>query len=242
VCVLCPRSAEATTAALDAAAAPVPHSLLSLHLPFRVSEQLQQQQYPQQPQRHASPPRSSPEALSQLLLLGAVHPALAPHVVPPYYTPVHSAAAASAEAARAAVAAATAGIAAACAHTAHHPSHTPRASHVFAAYRQLTTSGGVCELPLLGGTEDVVLVDVHYNGTFIELVPWRGRVLWDIAPWGDWRVSAASDTHEAHIVATCAPQDGTTLRAPTAKGVAGGAGCAVHAAGNYTTRVHSDAC
>jgi tocopherol cyclase len=87
-----------------------------------------------------------------------------------------------------------------------------------AAPPQLTTGGGVRDLPLLGGTEDVALVGVHYKGTFIELVPWRGRVSWDIAPWGSWRVSAASDTHEAEIVATCAPQDGTTLRAPTASG------------------------
>ncbi len=81
------------------------------------------------------------------------------------------------------------------------------------------------DLPLLGGTEDVALVGVHYKGTFIELVPWRGRVSWDIAPWGSWRISAASDTHEAEIVATCAPQDGTTLRAPTASGACNLLGC-----------------
>jgi hypothetical protein len=110
------RSAEATTAALDAAAVHAPQSLLALLLPFRgaASEQPPQAQQAQ-PQRHASPPRSSPEALSQVMLLGAVHPALAPHAVPPCYAPVHFAASASAEAARAAVAAATAGIAAACA-------------------------------------------------------------------------------------------------------------------------------
>jgi tocopherol cyclase len=90
---------------------------------------------------------------------------------------------------------------------------------------QLTTGGGVRDLPLLGGTEDVALVGVHYKGTFIELVPWRGRVSWDIAPWGSWRISAASDTHEAEIVATCAPQDGTTLRAPTASGACNLLGC-----------------
>ncbi len=81
---------------------------------------------------------------------------------------------------------------------------------------QLTTGGGVRDLPLLGRSEDVALVGIHYKGTFVELVPWSGTVSWDVAPWGRWRISAASATHEAEVVASCAPGDGTTLRAPTA--------------------------
>ncbi len=74
------------------------------------------------------------------------------------------------------------------------------------------------DLPLLGGTEDVALVGVHYKGSFLEFVPWKGSVSWEIAPWGSWRVTATNKTHAVEVVARCAPNDGTTLRAPTATG------------------------
>ena len=74
------------------------------------------------------------------------------------------------------------------------------------------------DLPLLPGgrTEDVAMVGVHYKGTFVELAPWRGAVEWDIAPWGRWRISARSATHEAEVLGRCAPGAGVSLRAPTA--------------------------
>lgn len=41
---------------------------------------------------------------------------------------------------------------------------------------------GILNLP--GVKEDVGLIGVHFNGQFVELVPWNGSVSWDVAPWG----------------------------------------------------------
>ena len=76
--------------------------------------------------------------------------------------------------------------------------------------------GGVRDLPLLGRSEDVALIGVTWRGSFIELVPWNGSVSWDVSPWGSWRVRGCSASHEVEVVASCAPGDGTALRAPTA--------------------------
>ncbi len=93
--------------------------------------------------------------------------------------------------------------------------------------------GGVRDLPLLrGATEDVGLIGVHVPTallpdapagtgadafTFIELVPWNGVVEWDVTPWGDWQMTGRNGRYEASLRATCAPDDGTVLRAPTAR-------------------------
>ena len=82
---------------------------------------------------------------------------------------------------------------------------------------QLTVGGGVRDLPLLGRTENVALIGVTWRGQFIELVPWAGTVSWEVAPWGSWRVRGQSASHEVEVVASCAPGDGTPLRAPTAQ-------------------------
>jgi len=76
--------------------------------------------------------------------------------------------------------------------------------------------GGVRDLPLLGRSEDVALVGVTWRGAFFEFVPWAGAVTWRVQPWGSWRVTAEAGEYEVEVVATCAPDAGTPLRAPTA--------------------------
>ncbi|GAX74585.1 hypothetical protein CEUSTIGMA_g2033.t1 [Chlamydomonas eustigma] len=73
-------------------------------------------------------------------------------------------------------------------------------------------------LGLPGIEEDVGLIGVHLpgsNGQFIELVPWKGSVDWDVDPWGRWRIHAINDEYEALVEASCSEDAGMVLRAPT---------------------------
>ncbi len=45
---------------------------------------------------------------------------------------------------------------------------------------------GILNIP--GIEEDVGLIGIHWQGKFIELVPWNAAVSWEIAPWGQWKV------------------------------------------------------
>lgn len=45
---------------------------------------------------------------------------------------------------------------------------------------------GILKLP--GVEEDVGLIGIHWQGKFIELVPWNAGVTWEIEPWGQWKV------------------------------------------------------
>ncbi|DBA67375.1 TPA: hypothetical protein ACH3X2_001667 [Trebouxia sp. C0005] len=82
----------------------------------------------------------------------------------------------------------------------------------------LTTVGarrGILNIP--GVEEDVGLIGIHWQGKFIELVPWNSTVSWEIAPWGQWKAWAKGESYEACVEATAGPDDGTVLRAPTEK-------------------------
>ena len=37
---------------------------------------------------------------------------------------------------------------------------------------------------LLGVGEDVGLIGMYHEGTFVKLTPWVGDVEWDVEPWG----------------------------------------------------------
>lgn len=82
-----------------------------------------------------------------------------------------------------------------------------------AAFTAVGAKRGILNLPSI--KEDVGLIGVHFNGQFVELVPWSGSVSWDVAPWGRWTVSGRSEEYEALVEATC-DNSGTPLRAPTA--------------------------
>eukprot|EP00798_Chlamydomonas_sp_ICE-L_P022636 gene22637-29780_t len=64
-----------------------------------------------------------------------------------------------------------------------------------------------------GVEEDVGMIGIHYNGDFIELVPWTGDVSWDVAPWGKWTIRASSRDYDALIEASCPADAGAVLRA-----------------------------
>ena len=64
---------------------------------------------------------------------------------------------------------------------------------------------GILKIP--GVEEDVGLVGIHWQGRFIELVPWNAEVSWEVDPWGRWKVSPLSTwlhitkhTQEEHVV------------------------------------------
>lgn len=82
----------------------------------------------------------------------------------------------------------------------------------------LTVGGGLRALPLTDATEEVALIGVHYKGTFIEIVPWSGELSWEVEPWGRWEFKGSTEQYAAEVVATCAPDSGTPLRAPMAQG------------------------
>ncbi|KXZ53182.1 hypothetical protein GPECTOR_7g1074 [Gonium pectorale] len=71
-------------------------------------------------------------------------------------------------------------------------------------------------LGLPGVEEDVGLIGVHLpGGEFVEMVPWNSELEWDVDPWGRWWIRAINSSYEALIEATCEPEAGTVLRAPT---------------------------
>ncbi|KAF6251155.1 tocopherol cyclase-domain-containing protein [Scenedesmus sp. NREL 46B-D3] len=71
-------------------------------------------------------------------------------------------------------------------------------------------------LGVQGVEEDVGMLGVHLpDGAFLELVPWAGEVEWSADPWGRWWLRARASGYEAVLEATCEPEAGTVLRAPT---------------------------
>eukprot|EP00798_Chlamydomonas_sp_ICE-L_P022637 gene22636-29781_t len=72
-----------------------------------------------------------------------------------------------------------------------------------------------------GVEEDVGMIGIHYNGDFIELVPWTGDVSWDVAPWGKWTIRASSRDYDALIEASCPADAGAVLRMKVWRKVAG---------------------
>ncbi|XP_072959929.1 probable tocopherol cyclase, chloroplastic [Typha angustifolia] len=81
----------------------------------------------------------------------------------------------------------------------------------------LTAAGGMRKLSgLTENYESPALIGVHHEGTFYEFVPWTGKVSWEIAPWGYWKISGENDRHMVELEATT-DELGTPLRAPTAE-------------------------
>ncbi|GJM90865.1 hypothetical protein PR202_ga07186 [Eleusine coracana subsp. coracana] len=78
----------------------------------------------------------------------------------------------------------------------------------------LTAAGGLRKIGLGETYESPSLIGIHYEGKFYEFVPWTGTVSWDIAPWGQWKMSGENKNHLVEIEATTT-EPGTALRAPT---------------------------
>jgi len=96
-------------------------------------------------------------------------------------------------------------------------------SNAFDNYTDLTVTagGGRRKLPLLGKTEDLGMVSIHYKGIFYEAVPWTGDMSWEVDTWGKWilrgRCTSGERLFETEVVAICDPatKPGVVLRAPT---------------------------
>ena len=65
-------------------------------------------------------------------------------------------------------------------------------------------------------TENVGLIGIHHAGEFYELNIKDSSIAWEASAWGRWKIEGRSDRYEAVVEASCAPEDGTLLRAPTA--------------------------
>ena len=80
----------------------------------------------------------------------------------------------------------------------------------------LTAAGG--HRQILGWTETVGMVGLHYQGQFYEFVPWNAMVSWHVSPWGDWHIKAERSDYVLELHGTTA-HPGVGLRAPTEQGV-----------------------
>lgn len=79
-----------------------------------------------------------------------------------------------------------------------------------------TAAGGIRQV--LGHSESVGMVGLHYQGRFYEFVPWNGHVSWQISPWGHWRIWAEQSDYTVELIGhTEAP--GIPIRVPTSKGL-----------------------
>ena len=85
----------------------------------------------------------------------------------------------------------------------------------FANCPDLAVTGAFAKRVALGSEENVGLIGVHHDGDFIEATPANGSVSWDVEPWGRWVMQGKSNKHEILAEATCSPDAGTVLRAPT---------------------------
>ena len=73
--------------------------------------------------------------------------------------------------------------------------HFPRVNSLASIYRVDFVSKVTSEHLLL-----LSQVAVHYDGKFYEFVPWEGKVEWEIAPWGSWKMTAQTRTYEVRVV------------------------------------------
>lgn len=90
--------------------------------------------------------------------------------------------------------------------------------NAFAEEPDLALTAGGGERQVLGLEESVAMIGLHHGGKFYEFVPWNARIAWEIAPWGDWRMTAQRDRLQITLHGTC-DHPGTLVRVPTAKGM-----------------------
>lgn len=89
----------------------------------------------------------------------------------------------------------------------------------FTAEPDLALTAGGGRRGLLWWMESVGMVGIHYQGKFYEFVPWNGEVHWEIQPWGDWYIWAATSEYQVELVGTT-DRPGTFVRTPTREGLA----------------------
>ena len=80
----------------------------------------------------------------------------------------------------------------------------------------ITSGGGIRHV--LGWQESVAMVGIHYHRKFFEFVPWKGKIIWDIQPWGSWRVVAEQGAFVTELFGTTS-EPGFQVKVPTARGL-----------------------
>ena len=77
--------------------------------------------------------------------------------------------------------------------------------HTIACMHDAGARRGILNIP--GVEEDVGLIGIHWQGKFIELVPWNAEVSWEIAPWGQWKVRCTAVSYACchHMICICVP-------------------------------------
>jgi tocopherol cyclase len=65
--------------------------------------------------------------------------------------------------------------------------------------------------------EKLGMIGIHYKGSFIEVVPWKGPMRWDVDTWGRWHFWGKTDEYEVLVEAYCDQSAGVILRAPMGK-------------------------
>ncbi len=80
----------------------------------------------------------------------------------------------------------------------------------------VTAAGG--RRLILGITEDVAMVGIHYQGRFYEFVPGHATLHWRVSPWGHWWLRAENSQHWVEILGHT-EQAGTWVYTPTRQGL-----------------------
>ncbi|MEM1369755.1 MAG: tocopherol cyclase family protein [Cyanobacteria bacterium P01_H01_bin.15] len=80
----------------------------------------------------------------------------------------------------------------------------------------LTAVGG--KRQVLGQSESVGLIGIHFQGQFYEFVPWTAEISWQVESWGCWKMQARNSSYQVGVQGVC-DHKGTPVRVPTAEGL-----------------------
>jgi tocopherol cyclase len=90
--------------------------------------------------------------------------------------------------------------------------------NAFNREKDLAVTAGGGRRKVLGLSEKVGMIGIHYQGKFYEFAPWNAQISWRIAPWGQWQLQAHNHHFEVELLGTT-ELAGTLLRAPTEQGL-----------------------
>jgi tocopherol cyclase len=91
-------------------------------------------------------------------------------------------------------------------------------SNYFNDYPDLAITAVGSKRRVLGMTEDVGLIGIHYQGKFYEFVPWNAQIHWKIEPWGQWEMTGDSEQYHVKIMGNT-DKMGNWVRVPTEEGL-----------------------
>ncbi|MEM0979898.1 MAG: tocopherol cyclase family protein [Cyanobacteria bacterium P01_H01_bin.58] len=91
-------------------------------------------------------------------------------------------------------------------------------ANAFAEVPDLTLTAVGGRRQVLGRTETVGLIGLHYQGKFILLNTLRDQMTWTVAPWGQWQVTASNHRYRITLEGK-AEQPPANVRVPTLTGL-----------------------